>query len=81
MSYGAKLAIPTWPDNQRGKKETDFNDLALSHGQARVKTCINMAAPLEKEEKSAEGLQASIKCLSTDFTTMIERLKLCEDFG
>ena len=64
MSYGAKLAIPTWPENQRGKKETDFNDLALSHGQARVKTCINRAAPPEKEEKSAEGLQASIKCLS-----------------
>ncbi|MEC8393550.1 MAG: toprim domain-containing protein, partial [SAR324 cluster bacterium] len=63
-SSGGRLAVPTWPDNQRGKKETDFNDLALSHGQARVKTCINRAAPPEKEEKSAEGLQASIKCLS-----------------
>ena len=71
-SSGGRLAVPTWLDNQRGKKETDFNDLALSHGQARVKTCINRAAPPEKEEESAEGLQASIKCLSTDFSHMID---------
>ena len=32
MSYGAKLAIPSWLENQRNEKETDFNDLALSHG-------------------------------------------------
>ena len=31
-SVKAKLAIPTWPENQRGEKDTDFNDLALSHG-------------------------------------------------
>ena len=64
MSYGAKLAIPSWLENQRNEKETDFNDLALSHGSAQVKTCINRATPQEKEEESAEGLQASIKCLS-----------------
>ena len=48
---GAKLAIPTWPENQRGEKDTDFNDLALSHGQAHVKTCIGRAAPPAKEKR------------------------------
>ena len=64
QSSGGRLAVPTWPDNQRGEKDTDFNDLALSHGPAQVKICINRATAQEKEEESAEGLQASIKCLS-----------------
>ena len=29
QASGAKLSIPTWPVNNRGEKDTDFNDLCL----------------------------------------------------
>ena len=63
-SVKAKLAIPTWPENQRGEKDTDFNDLALSQGQAHVKTCIGRAAPPAEEEMPAENHQAILNRLS-----------------
>ena len=63
-SVKAKLAIPTWPENQRGEKDTDFNDLALSQGQAHVKTCIGRAAPPAEEEMPAEDRQAVLNRLS-----------------
>ena len=63
-SVKAKLAIPTWPENQRGEKDTDFNDLALSQGQAHVKTCIGRAAPPVEEEMPAENHQAILNRLS-----------------
>jgi putative DNA primase/helicase len=37
------LAIPTFPDN-RGSKDSDFNDLARLSGQEAVRTCIEAAA-------------------------------------
>ena len=63
-SCGAKLAIPTWPEDQRGEKDTDFNDLALSQGPAHVKTCIGRAALPAKEEMPAEDRQSVLKRLS-----------------
>ena len=63
-SFKAKLAIPTWSEDQRGEKDTDFNDLALSQGQAHVKTCIGRAAPPAEEEMAAGDRQAVLKRLS-----------------
>ena len=63
-SVKAKLAIPTWPEDQRGEKDTDFNDLALSQGPAHLKTCIGRAALPAEEEMPAEDRQAVLKRLS-----------------
>ena len=63
-SVKAKLAIPTWPEKQRGEKDTDFNDLALSHGPAHITTCISRAARPSEEKMPKEDSQAVLKRLS-----------------
>ncbi len=60
----AKLAIPTWPENQRGEKDTDFNDLALSQGQPHVKTCIGRAVPPVEGKMPTEDRQTVLNRLS-----------------
>ena len=60
----AKLAIPTWPENQRGEKDTDFNDLALSQGQPHVKTYIGRAAPPVEGKMPTEDRQTVLNRLS-----------------
>jgi putative DNA primase/helicase len=63
-SVKAKLAIPNWPENQRGKKDTDFNDLALSHGPAHIMTCIGRAARPLEEKMPKEDRQTVLNRLS-----------------
>ena len=63
-SVKAKLAIPTWLEKQRGENDTDFNDLALSHGPAHITTCIGRAARPLEEKMPKEVRQAVLKRLS-----------------
>ena len=63
-SVKAKLAIPTWPENQRGEKDTDFNYLGLRHGPAHITTCIGRAARPSEEKMPKEDRQTLLKRLS-----------------
>ena len=63
-SVKAKLAIPTWPEKQRGEKDTDFNDLAISHGPAHITTCIGRAARPLEEKMPKEDRQTVLNRLS-----------------
>ena len=63
-SVKAKLAIPNWPENQRGEKDTDFNDLGLRHGPAHITTCIGRAARPSEEKMPKEDRQTLLKRLS-----------------
>ena len=63
-SVKANLAIPTWPENQRGEKDTDFNDLGLGHGTAHITPCIARAARPSEEKMPKEDRQTLLKRLS-----------------
>ena len=84
-SCGAKLAIPTWPEDQRGEKDTDFNDLALSQGPAHVKTCIEQAAKPRQEEgtdkkKTKDGSKQEGEKTSQASALVLLAKTICELF-
>ncbi len=52
------LAIPAFPDN-RGPKDTDFNDMARVSGAAAVKACIDQAAAVTHQAITTETQKAA----------------------
>jgi putative DNA primase/helicase len=72
-SINGLLAVPTFPDN-RGIKDTDFNDLARLAGLEAVRDCIEsaaMPAPAPVTENPVQGKFDGTKNL---FDTAIDRL-------
>jgi len=61
-TVGGLLAVPLFPEN-RGPKDTDFNDLARLAGPEAVKSCIDRAAGLNEGDEP-QSLEAAIARLA-----------------
>jgi len=72
-SINGLLAVPTFPDN-RGIKDTDFNDMALLTGLEAVKACIEAAAMPAPAPEVESPSQAESDSTTNLFDAAIDKL-------
>ena len=73
LAVNGLLAIPTFPDD-RGQKDTDFNDLSQLAGPQAVKACIESAALPPSAPTIGSSSQSEVVSTISPFDAVIKRL-------